>query len=94
MQTALTQARYELLNGVRYTRNGDGGVALDIKRGQMFRLNPVGASILALVSKGSSELEIVDAIADEYGVTSKVVYDDVQEFLKFLEQHHLIASKQ
>ncbi len=85
---------YEVSAGVRSTRNEDGGIVLDIERGQMFRLNPVGALILESLGKGRDEVEIAQEIARQYQVNEETAIADVREFLKSLEEHKLIRMYQ
>src|SRR4029077_6028313 len=92
--TGRTHAVYALSAGVRSTRNEDGGIVLDIDRGQMFRLNPVGALILEALAKGSTETEIAKEISRQYSVSEEVAAADVREFLESLEQHKLVHTQQ
>ncbi|MGO9086762.1 MAG: PqqD family protein [Candidatus Sulfotelmatobacter sp.] len=84
---------YEVLAGVRSTRNVDGGIVLDIDHGQMFRLNPVGALILDLLGKGLPETEIGKEIAQQYGISEETAVADVREFLQSLEEHKLVRTQ-
>jgi hypothetical protein len=81
---------YALSAGVRSSRNEDGGIALDIDRGQMFRLNPVGALILESVGKGYPETEIAKEVSRQYGISEETAAADVCEFLASLEKHDLV----
>ena len=81
---------YEIAAGVRSTRNEDGGIALDIDHGQMFRLNPVGALILESLGKGRAEAEIAQEIGAQYSISEETAVADMHEFLKSLEEHKLI----
>jgi hypothetical protein len=83
---------YEVSNGVRSTRNEDGGIVLDIDQGQMFRLNPAGALILESLGKGRAEAEIAQEIAGQYGINEETALADVREFLKSLEGHRLVHT--
>jgi hypothetical protein len=78
---------------VRATCNQDGGVALDIQSGNLFRLNPVGALILESLAKGCSEAEIAITIARQYDVSEETVLADVRDFLKSLEKHKLVSTQ-
>lgn len=84
---------YEVSTGIRSTRNEDGGIVLDIDRGQMFRLNPVGALILDFLGKGRSEAEIAQEVADQYNISLEVARVDVREFLGSLEEHKLVRAQ-
>lgn len=84
---------YEVSTGVRSTRNEDGGIVLDIDRGQMFRLNPVGALILDFLGKGRSELVIAQEVADQYNIGLELACADVREFLESLKEHKLVRAQ-
>lgn len=75
---------------VRSTHSQDGAVVLDIRHGQMFRLNLVGSRMLELLSVGCSEGQISDQISREFSVAREIVEADVHEFLTQLERHHLL----
>ena len=75
---------------VRSTHGPDGGVVLDIRRGRMFRLNPVASRILELLEGQSAEAEIIEEISREFGASQEVVAPDVREFLVALERHRLL----
>jgi hypothetical protein len=81
---------YRVSDGVRTTRNQDGGVALDIQNGSLFRLNPTGALILGLLAKGFGEADIAQEIARQYRISEDNAATDVGEFLQSLEEHHLV----
>jgi len=83
---------YQLSPAVRSTRNEDGGVVLDISRGQMFRLNPVGALILESLAHGCAEAEIIQEITRQYNIGEEAAATDVREFLKSLEEHQLVNT--
>ena len=82
---------YRLRDTVRSTRNRDGGVVLDLRSGKMFRLNPVGASILESVTNGKSEQDTAESVAQQYSISSETALVDVRDFLQSLEQLRLVA---
>jgi hypothetical protein len=84
---------YEISNGVRSTRNEDGGIVLDIDHGQMFRLNPVAALILESLGKGCAEPEIAQEIARHYSISAETASTDIREFLQVLEGHNLVRAR-
>ena len=84
---------YELSTGVRSTRDEDGGIVLDIDRGQMFRLNPVGALILESLGKGCAEAEIAQEISRQYNISEEAASADLREFLQSLEAHKLVRAR-
>jgi hypothetical protein len=83
----------KITEGVRRTQNQDGGVVLDILHGQMFRLNPVGSRILALLEVGNDEPRIVEQISRDFSMTLEIVKADVREFLEALEKHQLLERR-
>jgi hypothetical protein len=76
-----------LANAIRRTSNADGGVVLDLRRGTMFRVNPLGSRILDLLDTGEPFSRIAEQISTEFGVALDVVQADVKEFLDCLELH-------
>ena len=84
---------YAVSAGVRSTGNEDGGIVLDIDRGQMFRLNPVGALILESLGKGCAETEIAHEIARQYNISEETASADIAEFLQSLEEHKLVRMR-
>jgi hypothetical protein len=80
----------KLSGQVRSTHNQDGAVVLDIRQGQMFRLNLVGSRMLELLKEGHSEAQIAEEISREFGAARGIVETDLREFLTHLEKHHLL----
>jgi len=80
----------KLSEHVRSTHNRDGAVVLDIRHGEMFRLNLVGSRMLELLKEGCTNAQIADAVSREFGVTHETVTKDLREFLAQLEKHHLL----
>ena len=66
---------------------------LDIRRGTMFRLNPIGSRILDMSDKGESLASIANQISAEFGVAFDVVQTDVKEFLNSLQLHGLLDPR-
>ena len=84
---------YTVSDGLRTTRNEDGGIVLDIDHGQMFRLNPVGALILEFLGKGHADTEIAQEISRQYHIREEDAAADVREFLQSLEEHKLVRAE-
>jgi len=80
--------------GIRSTRNADGGIVLDIDRGLMFRLNPLGALVLEAIAKGCTQIEIAKEIARQCDIGEETAASDVGEFVKSLEQHGIVRAPQ
>jgi hypothetical protein len=80
-------------DSIRRVSGTDGGVVLDLRRGTMFRLNPMGSQILDLLEQGESLPSIANRIRAEFGVALEMVQADVQEFLESLELHGVLDSR-
>jgi hypothetical protein len=83
---------YRVSDTVRSTHNRDGAILLDIRQGQMFKLNFVGSRILELLKSGSAELAIVYEIGREFDVSRALAENDVREFLQALKKCHLVEE--
>lgn len=81
---------FHLSETIRTTETPDGGVLLDIREGQMFCLNVVGAKILQLMREGHDEIRIAEEISRDYGVNQDIVRADVFEFIQTLRKHHIL----
>jgi hypothetical protein len=79
---------------VRSTHSQDGGIVLDIRQGQMFRLNWVGSRMFELLKQGRSEIQIADEISRQFAVPREMVEADLKEFLSHLQKHHLLECGQ
>src|SRR5713226_8980072 len=82
-----------LAKNIRRVSSADGGIVLDVRRGTMFRLNPLGARVLDLLDQGESLPRIADMISAEFGVALAVVQTDVHEFLDSLELHGVLDPR-
>jgi hypothetical protein len=83
---------YRVSEDIRSTHGQDGAIVLDIRQGQMFNLNLVGSRILTFLENGSTEVEIVDEIIREFGVTRHLAENDVRAFLESLRKYRVIES--
>jgi Coenzyme PQQ synthesis protein D (PqqD) len=81
---------YKVAESIRSAHGRDGAVVLDIRHGQMYNLNLVGARILELLEVGTDEPRIVDEICQKFAVSRDIAQTDVGEFLESLKQHHLL----
>ena len=82
-----------LANAIRKTSNADGAIVLDLRRGTMFRVNPLGSRILDLLDRGEPFPRIAEQISAEFGVALDVVQADVKEFLDCLELHGVLDRR-
>lgn len=87
-------AIFRISDSVRRTATPDGGVLLDVERGQMFSLNVVGATILELIERGYDEPHMIEEIGSSYAVDDHVLCSDLNEFLEILLRHHIIKPSQ
>ena len=85
---------YRVSDRTRSTHNQDGAIVLDLRQGQMFKVNFVGSRILELLKKGSTESGIVDEIRREFGVSRDLAENDVREFLQNLKKCHLVEEQE
>ena len=83
---------YRVPDTVRSTHNHDGGIVLDIYRGQIFNFNIVGSRIFELLKSGISEAQIAKNVSDEFEVSADLAGADVREFLETLKEHRLIET--
>jgi hypothetical protein len=81
---------YRVPDGVRSTRNEDGGVLLDIERGKLLRLNLTGALIFEWLREGQSELQIATRIGEHFEVSRETAENDLAEFIGLLKQQQLL----
>jgi hypothetical protein len=69
----------------------DGEAAiLDLRQGVYYGLNPVGATVWALISKPCSVAEIKRAVLEQYDVTPEECERDLLELLSELAERGLI----
>jgi len=81
---------YRLYETVRSSQDGE--IVLDIRLGQMFRLNLAGSRILGLLKSGCDESDIVDDLSREFDIRRDLAEADVREFILLLKQHGLIEQ--
>ncbi len=84
---------YRLADDVRSALTEDGGVVLDIQRGQILRVNSVAAHILDLLKQECSVAEIASSIVRTYGIGEETAQADIREFLQTLETYHLLRPQ-
>jgi hypothetical protein len=72
----------------------DGGIVLDVLRGQMLRLNFVGSKILQLLEQGRVESEIADELVREFKIDCATAEVDVREFTQTLKKHYVLTMRE
>jgi hypothetical protein len=80
-------------DSIRRVANADGGVVLDLRRGAMFRVNPLGARVLDLLDEGNSPKQIADKLSAEFAVPLSQVQADVAEFVESLKSRGVLGSR-
>lgn len=65
---------------------------LDLRRGAMFRVNPLGARVLDLLDEGNTPAQIAEKLSREFAVALSEVQTDVNEFLESLKVHGVLNS--
>jgi len=79
-----------LAKNIRRVSSADWAIVLDVRRGTMFRLNPLGSLILELLDRGDSLQQITEQISGQFGVAFDAVQQDVKEFMNALEIHGVL----
>ena len=80
-------------DSIRRQSTVDGGVVLDLRRGTMFRVNPVGARVLDLLERGDSPARIAETLSEEFHVALGEVKADVADFVESLKSRGVIDAK-
>jgi|SRR5271170_777110 len=84
---------HTISDSIRCSRTPDGSILLDVRQGQVFRLNVLGSKILELLQEGSSEEEIVHQISGSYDVDIDTVRIDLRNFFKALSQNKILLAQ-
>lgn len=71
-------------NHIRTSYEQDGAVVLDVLRGQIFGVNPVGSKMLQLLEAGCDEPSIVSEMSHDFGIGEDIVRKDLKEFVDTL----------
>jgi Coenzyme PQQ synthesis protein D (PqqD) len=79
-----------LASSIRRVSDNDGSILLDLRRGTMFRLNPLGSQILDRLERGESLPHIAEQISAQFAIALDEVQSDVKEFLSSLELHGVL----
>jgi hypothetical protein len=79
-------------NDLRRVSSPDGAIVLNVRRGTMFRVNPVGSTILDLLEQGVPPAKIAEQISREFEVPLEAVQNDLQPFLQSLRTYGVIES--
>lgn len=82
-----------LSENLRTVTSADGGVVLDLRKGKIFRLNAVGATIFELLVRGCQEEAIVADISSRCEIAPVLASRDVKEFLAVLATNNLLCRQ-
>lgn len=77
--------------GLSFVRTEYGGVVLDLKQGEYWRLNPVGAEVFASLLAGDAA-DPVAAVLDRFDVDAVTAQRDVAELVSRLRAVGLVPS--
>ena len=88
----MSRLMFRISETIRSSCSEEGGILLDIHRGQMFRMNGVGSRILGLIERGYGEAQIAEEICRTYGVTIEMAKSDVYDFWEDLYKHQLLKG--
>jgi hypothetical protein len=86
----MVSAMYRIVETVRRSPGEDGEILLDIAKGQIYRLNPVGSNILQLLQRGGGEEEITTLLSRQFNVARCAAAADIKQFLVQLRSQGLI----
>ena len=70
----------------------DGAAILDVDRGLVSTLNPIGAYVWQQLERGETVEAVVAHLASETGEDIEVIMRDVREFVVALREKHLLRS--
>jgi Coenzyme PQQ synthesis protein D (PqqD) len=74
----------------RLSKSSDGGILLDVDRGLVFSLNPVGNRIVELLQDKNDATHLANAIRQEFRISQEIARNDVADFLTALRELHLL----
>jgi len=74
----------------RLSKSSDGGILLDVERGLVFSLNPVGIRIVELLQDGNNALRLANSISQEFRISQEIARKDIADFLTAFQEQHLL----
>ena len=80
-------------DNIRRLSSADGGAVLDLRRGILFRVNPLGARVMDLLGQGDSPERIAEKLSVEFQVALSEVQSDVGDFIGSLKAHGVIDAR-
>ena len=85
--------RWRIGREVAYEFVEDEAVALNLKTGKYYRLNPVAASAWRLLAKSPSMDDLIDGLIEEVEVDRDRLEADLNELFADLERHGLAVKE-
>jgi coenzyme PQQ synthesis protein D (PqqD) len=76
---------------VRCISDDDGAVLLDLKGGKYFSLNSLGAKIWRLLEQRWTRAQIEQEIVENFDVSSMTAAQDLERFLRDLQQKGFVS---
>jgi hypothetical protein len=83
---------FKVSGAVRSTTTDDGAVLLDIHRGKILGLNPMGSRVFEMLQGGLDQNQIAAEISNAFGVDADQVRDDILDFIRILEEHNILQG--
>lgn len=83
---------FKVSGDIRSTSSEDGAVLLDVHRGRILGLNPMGSRIFTMLERGVDQNQIAGEISDEFGVDAGQVRNDVLDFIQNLQEHNVLEA--
>ncbi len=78
---------------IRSTHTGDGGIVINIDKGEMFALNASGSAIFQLLENGFGDENIVEELVRRFEIEPQVARRDLNDFRTSLSNHALFSGK-
>jgi hypothetical protein len=83
---------FKVSGAIRSTTTADGAVLLDIHRGKILSLNRMGCKVFEMLEAGADQNQIAGEISDEFAVDAGQVRNDVLDFIRTLQKHHVLEA--
>lgn len=75
---------------VLFQKVDDEVILLDMTSGEYYGLNDVGSRMWTLFQQGQSAQEVLDALVQEYNVSTERLSNDIHQFLRQLQSRGLV----
>lgn len=84
--------RYRMKSSIRWTRTSEGGILVNVTSGASYRVNKVGALIMADLVEGSLLEDIVSQLCAIYRTSEGSLGKDVEAFTNTLRRMDIIEA--